>query len=96
MQRCAKGFNSGVKVLMNNVMDRFLIHLSIYFCLAYFGLSFSPSSETSVQFRRLFKYPVYGISARAMMEHNVSHNYGLNEFLFVISTFVMQLRWSAV
>jgi hypothetical protein len=30
---------------MTNVMHKFLIYLSIYFCLTYFGLSFSPSSE---------------------------------------------------
>jgi preprotein translocase subunit SecG len=30
---------------MANVMHKFLVYLSIYFCLTYFGLSLSPSSE---------------------------------------------------
>jgi hypothetical protein len=37
---------------MTKAMHKFLIYLSIYFCLACFGLSFSPSSEAGVQFRR--------------------------------------------
>jgi hypothetical protein len=32
-----------------------LIYLSIYFCLTYFGLSFSPSSEAGVQLQQWFK-----------------------------------------
>jgi hypothetical protein len=35
-------------------MHKFLIYLSIYFCLTCFGLSFSPSSEAGVQFRQWF------------------------------------------
>jgi hypothetical protein len=50
---------------MTNVMHKFVIHLSIYFCFACFGLSFSPSSEAGVQFRQWFKSPGYGLSARA-------------------------------
>jgi hypothetical protein len=38
---------------MINVKHKFLIYLSIYVCLARFGLSFSPSSEGGVQFRYL-------------------------------------------
>jgi hypothetical protein len=45
---------------MTNVMHKFLIHLSIYFCLTCFELSFSPSSEAGVQFRQWFKSPGYG------------------------------------
>jgi hypothetical protein len=46
-------------------MHKFLIHLSIYFCLTRFGISFSPSSEAGVQLRQWFKPPGYGVSARA-------------------------------
>jgi hypothetical protein len=35
---------------MTNVMHEFLINLSIYFCLTFFGLSISPSSEAGVNF----------------------------------------------
>jgi hypothetical protein len=35
---------------MTNVMHTFLIYVSIYFCLKFFGLSFSPSSGAGVQF----------------------------------------------
>jgi hypothetical protein len=44
-------------------MHKFLIYLSVYFCLTYFRLSFSPSSETGVQFWQWFKSPGYGVSA---------------------------------
>jgi hypothetical protein len=37
---------------MTNVMLKFLINLSIYFCLTRFGLSFSPSSEIGVQLQQ--------------------------------------------
>jgi hypothetical protein len=40
---------------MTNVMHKFLIYLSIYFCLTCFGLSLSPSSEAGVQIRQWFK-----------------------------------------
>jgi hypothetical protein len=53
---------------MTNVMHKFLINLSIYFCLTCFGLSFSPSSEAGEQLRQWFKSPGYGVSARARME----------------------------
>jgi hypothetical protein len=46
--------------IMTNVMHKFLIYLSIYFCLTCFGLSFSPFSEAGVQFRQWFKSPGYG------------------------------------
>jgi hypothetical protein len=46
-------------------MHKFLIYLSIYFCLTCFGLSFSPSSEAGVQLRQWFKFPGYGVSVRA-------------------------------
>jgi hypothetical protein len=51
---------------MNNVMHKFFIYLSIYFCLTCFGLSFSPSSEPGVQFRQWFSSPGYGASALAL------------------------------
>jgi hypothetical protein len=51
---------------MTNVMHRFLIYLSIYFCLTCFGLSLSPSSEAGVQIRQWFKSAGYGVSARAL------------------------------
>jgi hypothetical protein len=38
--------------IMIKVMHKFLIYLSIYFCLTGFGLSLSPSSEAGVQFRQ--------------------------------------------
>jgi hypothetical protein len=46
-------------------MPKFLIYLSIYFCLRSYGLSFRPSSEGVVQFRQWFNSAVYGVSARA-------------------------------
>jgi hypothetical protein len=49
---------------MTNVMHKFLIYLSIYFCLTCFGFSFSPSSEAGVQIRQWFKFPGYGVSAQ--------------------------------
>jgi hypothetical protein len=54
---------------MNEVMNVFLIYLSIYFCLAGFGLSFSPSPEAAVQFRQSFKPAGYGVSARALISY---------------------------
>jgi hypothetical protein len=50
---------------MTNVMHKFLIYLSIYFCLTCFGLSFSPSSEADVQFWQWFKSAGYDVSAWA-------------------------------
>jgi hypothetical protein len=50
-------------------MDKFLIYLSIYFCLTCFGLSFSPPSEAGVQFRQWFKPPGYDVSARALTSY---------------------------
>jgi hypothetical protein len=41
-------------------MHKFLIYLSIYFCLTCFGLSFNPSSEAGVQLRQSwvwFQFP---------------------------------------
>jgi hypothetical protein len=43
-------------------MYKFLIYLSIYFCLTRFGLSFIPSSEAGVQLRQLFKPPGNSVS----------------------------------
>jgi hypothetical protein len=51
---------------MTKVMHKFLIYLSIYFCLTRFGLSFSPSSEAGVQLRQWFKPAGYGVSALAL------------------------------
>jgi hypothetical protein len=39
---------------MINIMYKFLIYLSIYFCLTCFGLCLSPSSEAGVQIRQWF------------------------------------------
>jgi hypothetical protein len=47
-------------------MHKFLIYLSVYFCLTCFGLSFSPSSEAGLQFRQWFKSAGYGVSARRL------------------------------
>jgi hypothetical protein len=52
--------------IMTNVMQKFLIYLSIYFCLTCFGLSFSPSSEAGVQLRQLVRSSGYGVSAWAL------------------------------
>jgi hypothetical protein len=47
-------------------MHNFLIYLSIYFCLTYFRLSFSPSSEAGVHLRQWFNSREYGVSDRAL------------------------------
>jgi hypothetical protein len=47
-------------------MPKFLIYLSIYFCLTCFGLSFNPSLEAGVQLRQWFKTPGYGVRVRAL------------------------------
>jgi hypothetical protein len=52
--------------IMTNVMHKFLIYLSVYFCVTCFGFSFSPSPEAGLQFRQWFKSPGYGVSARAL------------------------------
>jgi hypothetical protein len=52
--------------IMTNVMQKFLIYLSIYFCRTCFGLSLSPSSEAGGQIRQWFKSPGYGVSARVL------------------------------
>jgi hypothetical protein len=49
-------------------MHKFLIYLSIYFCLTCFGLSISPSSEADMQLQQWFKSPGYGVSAWARVE----------------------------
>jgi hypothetical protein len=46
--------------IMTNVMQMFLIYLSIYFWLNLFRAFFSPSSEAGVQLRQWFKTPGYG------------------------------------
>jgi hypothetical protein len=55
--------------VMSNVMHKFLINLSIYFCLTCFGHSFSPSSEAGVHLRQWFKSAGYGVSARALIPY---------------------------
>jgi hypothetical protein len=55
-------------------MHKYLIYLSIYFCLTCFGLSFIPISGAGVQLRQWFKYTLdgvrkykwYGISAQVL------------------------------
>jgi hypothetical protein len=42
----------GMNRIMTNVMHKFLINLSLYFCLTCFGFSLSPSSEAGVQIQR--------------------------------------------
>jgi hypothetical protein len=76
MQKCAKlselyvvsTVHFGMKLHNDQLKAQVfnLFYLSIYFCLTCFGLSFSPSSESCVQFRQWFKFPGYGISARAL------------------------------
>jgi hypothetical protein len=58
---------------MTNVMHKFLIYLSIYFCLTRFGLSFSPSLEAGVLLRQWFKSPGYGVSAQADVTELLRH-----------------------
>jgi hypothetical protein len=60
---------------MTNVMHKFLISLSNYFCLTCFGLSFSPSSEAGVQLRHWFKSAGYGVSARALTDNRLQNEY---------------------
>jgi hypothetical protein len=60
----------GSNCILTNVMHKFLIYLSVYFCLTCFGLSFSTSSEAGVQFRQWFKFPVYGVCLLAGIELN--------------------------
>jgi hypothetical protein len=50
-------------------MHKFLIYLSVYFCLTCFVLSFSPSSEAGVQLRQWCESPGYGVSARAPTQY---------------------------
>jgi hypothetical protein len=57
---------------MTKVMHKFLMYLSICFCLTCFGLSFSPSSEAGVQLGQWFKSPGYGVSARALTPYLVN------------------------
>jgi hypothetical protein len=52
---------------MTKVMHKFLIYLSIYFCLTRFGLSFCPSSEAGAQLRQWFKAAGYGASTRPLI-----------------------------
>jgi hypothetical protein len=63
----ANQLSKGWNCIMTNVMHKFLIYFSLYFCLICFGLSFSPGSEAGVQFRQWFKSPGYGVSAWAVM-----------------------------
>jgi hypothetical protein len=51
--------------MTNVIIHKFLIYLSIYFCLTCFGVSFSPTSEAGVQLRQWVKSAWYGVSARA-------------------------------
>jgi hypothetical protein len=49
-----ESFKSRENCIMTNVMDKFLIYVSIYACVTCFGLSFSSSSEAGVQLRQWF------------------------------------------
>jgi hypothetical protein len=51
-----------------NALAFSLFYLSIFFCLACFGFSFSPFSEARLQLRQWFKSPGYGVSPRVRME----------------------------
>jgi hypothetical protein len=53
---------------MTNVMHKFLIYLTIYYCLICFGLTCSPSSEAGVQFWQWFNPPEYGVNALARVD----------------------------
>jgi hypothetical protein len=55
-------------------MHKFLIYLSIYFCLTCFGLSFSPSSK-AVQLQQQFKSAGYGVSACTLTPHPADLNH---------------------
>jgi hypothetical protein len=59
---------------MTSVMHKFLIYLSIYFCLTYVGLRFRPSSVAGVQFRQWLKSAGYGDSARALTPYPADLN----------------------
>jgi hypothetical protein len=61
--------------IMTKLMHKFLINLSIYFCLTCFGLSFSPSSEAGVQLRQWFQSPGYGVKAWALTPYPGDLNY---------------------
>jgi hypothetical protein len=63
--------------LYNDKRNAQVFNLFIYFfCLACFGLSFSPSSEASVQLRQWFTSPGYGLSARALTPYPGDLNHG--------------------
>jgi hypothetical protein len=49
--RNARRIRQAGNCITTNVMHRFFIYLSKYFCLTCFGLSFSSSSEAGVQLR---------------------------------------------
>jgi preprotein translocase subunit SecG len=59
--------------ITTNVMHKFLIYLSIYFCLTCFGLSFSPSSEAGVQLRQWFKSAGYGGIVHYVCHYTISY-----------------------
>jgi hypothetical protein len=75
---------------MTNAMHKFLICLSIYFCLTRFGISFRPSSEKGVQLRQWFKSPGYGVSTRALTPYSGD----LNHFLSCTTAFEDELKES--
>jgi hypothetical protein len=61
--------------IMNNVMHKFLIYLSTYFCFTCFGLSLSPSSDAGVQIRQWFRLPEYDVSVRALIPYHGDLNH---------------------
>jgi len=59
-------------------MHKFLIYLSIYFCVTCFGLSFSPSSEAGVWLWQWFNPPEYGVSAQVLTPYPADLNHCQN------------------
>jgi hypothetical protein len=65
--------NFAMNSIMTNVLHKLLIYLSVYFCFACFGLSFSPSSGAGVPLRQWFKSPGYGV--RGVGHYTISFTY---------------------
>jgi hypothetical protein len=64
--------------IMTNVMHKFLIYLSIYFCLTCFGLPFSQSSGAGVQILQWFKSPGAGLQ---ILQWFKSPGYGVSAWV---------------
>jgi preprotein translocase subunit SecG len=60
---------------MTKVLHKFLIYLTICFCLKCLGLSFSQSSVAGVQFCQWFNPPEYAVSARVLTVYSGGLNH---------------------